>query len=140
MKASICIEVLRIFEWYRSKYNVECYGYVLMPDHLHALLRQNGDSAEISKLFGAFKSYTSRHITIDNYPDTTIWRDYFDSVPVPGTDAQRTKLKYIHENPLRRGFVERIEDYLWSNARAYLLHEAPHISLAFFADAGKIPD
>jgi putative transposase len=29
------------------------------------------------------------------------------------------KIKYIHENPLRRGLVARAEDWPWSSARAW---------------------
>lgn len=36
----LCREILTTFERCRAKENLECFGYVLMPDHLHALLRQ----------------------------------------------------------------------------------------------------
>jgi len=33
------------------------------------------------------------------------------------------KLRYIHRNPVRRGLVERAEDWLWSSFRHYLTGE-----------------
>ena len=32
-------------------------------------------------------------------------------------------LKYIHRNPVKRGLVEKPEDWLWSSYRSYALHE-----------------
>lgn len=36
---------------------------------------------------------------------------------VRGEDALREKIGYIHANPVRRGLVERAEDWVWSSAR-----------------------
>jgi len=119
VNSTICSEILRIFEWYRSKYEVHCLGYVLMPDHLHALLVQPGVDESVSTLMRGFKSYTSRHCAVPAYPEPKLWRDYFDDVPVPGPDAAITKLQYIHDNPVRRRIVSAAEEYWWSSARDY---------------------
>lgn len=31
----------------------------------------------------------------------------------------RTMIDYIHQNPVRRGLVDRPEDWIWSSARWY---------------------
>ena len=36
-----------------------------------------------------------------------------------GNGFMDQKIKYIHENPVRAGIVERAEDYLYSSARSY---------------------
>jgi putative transposase len=33
------------------------------------------------------------------------------------------KLQYIHRNPVKRGLVERAEDWKWGSFRHYALHE-----------------
>jgi len=48
-----------------------------------------------------------------------LWQSRYDDVPVPGLGAVKTKLDYIHANPIRRGLVERAEDYPWSSAQDY---------------------
>jgi hypothetical protein len=30
-----------------------------------------------------------------------------------------SKINYIHENPVRAGIVDRVEDYLYSSAKSY---------------------
>jgi putative transposase len=33
------------------------------------------------------------------------------------------ELRYIHRNPVRRGLVERQEDWLWSSSRHYVFEK-----------------
>jgi putative transposase len=114
-----CREILDLFEWYRNKFAVNCLGYVLMPDHLHALLHQEKADLLIPPLMQGFKKLTSRRCRPPRYPRWTLWQSRYDDVPVPGFDAVKTKLDYIHANPIRRGLVARAEDYPWSSAQDY---------------------
>lgn len=91
-----------------------------MPDHLHALLRQNSDGNPVSDAVGGFKRMTSLRAKPETYPkDPALWRPTYDDVLVPGHDAAHTKLQYMHLNPVKRGFVERAEEWNWSSARLY---------------------
>jgi len=98
---------------------VDCLGYVLMPDHLHALLLQQEEGLAVSELMERFKKFTSRKLRPAMYTGVSLWRRRYDDVPVPGTDAAKTKLIYMHGNPVRRGLVTTPEDYPWSSAREY---------------------
>jgi putative transposase len=120
----VCREVLELFEWYQNKYSVDCLGYVLMPDHLRALLHQEQAEVIIPPLMQSFKKLTSRRCCPAQYPPETLWHSRYDDVAVPGADAVRTKLEYMHANPVRRGLVEIVEDYPWSSARDYLSETA----------------
>jgi len=98
---------------------VDCLGYVLMPDHLHALLFQQKEGFAVAELMERFKKFTSRKLRPRAYTGVSLWRRRYDDVPVPGTDAAKTKLVYLHGNPVRRGLVTSPEDYPWSSAREY---------------------
>jgi REP element-mobilizing transposase RayT len=56
--------------------------------------------------------------------DQVVWeRRYFDFNVF--TERKRVeKLRYIHRNPIRRGLVERSEDWKWSSFRFYLEGES----------------
>ena len=41
------------------------------------------------------------------------------AVELSSNEIMDSKLNYIHENPIRAGWVERGEDYLYSSARNY---------------------
>ncbi len=115
----VCEAVLALFEGYRRKHEVLCGGYVLMPDHFHALLRQGTDADAISRLMRDFKKMTSRKCRQAYDFEPRLWSDGFDDVPVPGSHAAHTKLRYIHSNPVRAGIVTDRRMYWWSSALDY---------------------
>jgi len=90
-----------------------------MPDHLHALLLQESEGELIPDLVREFKKWTSRRCSPADYSGQSLWQDGYDDVGVPGSEAARTKIEYIHNNPVRKGMLERPEQYLWSSAREY---------------------
>ena len=78
-----------------------------------------------------FKKFTSRKLRPASYAGARLWRRRYDDVPVPGENAAKTKINYMHVNPVRRGLVDIPEDYHWSSAREYaeLEQGIVHISL-----------
>ncbi|MBM3324555.1 MAG: hypothetical protein FJY66_02680 [Calditrichaeota bacterium] len=114
-----CRELLSIFESYRSKFGVHCLGYVLMPDHFHALLYQESSDLVIPPLMESFKRLSARRCQPPCWDGGALWRRRYDDVPIPGPKAAHTRLGYMHANPVRAGLVKEPEDYSWSSAREY---------------------
>lgn len=127
---ALCHETLSIFEGYRRKFGVLCFGYVLMPDHLHALHLQPEESAGIPAMLQAFKRLTAARCRPADYPEGPFWRRRYDDVPVPGPKAARTKLTYMLANPLRSGLVGTPEEYLWSSAPHVLKGETCPVTIS----------
>ncbi|MFZ5432329.1 MAG: REP-associated tyrosine transposase [Calditrichota bacterium] len=116
----VCTEILRIFEKYRCRYELTCFGYVLMPDHLHALLMQTQETLSVSQFMNCFKRETAKSQLVAIPLNTrTLWRDRFDDVPIPNAQAALERIEYMHNNPVRRGLVEKPSGYSWSSARFY---------------------
>jgi len=113
----ICRKGLLLFEKYRIKNHVTCLGYVLMPDHLHALLYQDEERSSVSGLMSDFKRETSKQLRLPEYRASSLWIERYDDVPVPGSEAVVTKLEYMLGNPVRAGLADRLCDYPWSSAR-----------------------
>jgi putative transposase len=113
----VCRYLLELFEGYREKFELTCFGYVLMPDHLHAIIIQKAEGAFVPKLMEGFKSVSSRNLKIEGYPEHHLWADRYDDVPLPGLDAVKTRIEYIHDNPVRKRIVLKATDYQWSSAR-----------------------
>jgi putative transposase len=120
VEPQLCTEMFSIFENYRRKYELACYGYVLMPDHLHAALLQTTETGTVARLMEHFKRFSSLKLLRVHCPLANGWRDLYDDVPVPGSDAVRTKLDYMHNNPAKSGLVDNPADYRWSSAPYYL--------------------
>jgi putative transposase len=116
---NICQTILEIFEYYRKKYDIICYGYVCMPDHLHALLAQQKEGTVVPSAMADFKKLSSQRIKPLLYSGKTLWRDNYDDVLVPGADAIQTKLNYMHNNPVIRELEDAPEKYRWSSVAEY---------------------
>jgi len=120
----ICISLLYLFESYRAKFQLVCFGYVLMPDHLHTLLMQPEDGPQVQQFMNEFKKWSSRKLKPASFDSARLWRRSYDDVPVPGRNASVIKLNYLHNNPVRRGLVSNMEDYRWSSFHDYI--DGPH--------------
>jgi len=49
-----------------------------------------------------------------------VWQDGFHPIAIETEGFFREKLNYLHENPVRKGFVEQPEHYKYSSARNYI--------------------
>ncbi len=116
---AFCQQILESFEFHRGSNGIVCLGYVLMPDHFHALLYQAEEGTAVSDCIAGFKKFTSRFLKPKNYLDSTLWSLHFDDVPIPGFKAALKRIEYLHENPVRAGLVGKVDDFRWSSARFY---------------------
>ena len=130
--------VLSTIDFYRAQYQFLLYAYVIMPDHLHLLLKLNGTVA-LPKLIGDFKRYTAKQMlqrckeqgrndllsvfaergSVDG-EKYSVWQRSFRSVPISDHGDWLVKANYIHNNPVRRGLVENAELWPYSSAVDYV--------------------
>jgi REP element-mobilizing transposase RayT len=123
---------------YRQKHHQwQVYAYVIMENHLHLVAQ----APDIQKEIASFKSYTARQL-VDYFEARQIeqilkqFRDYKlaaktdrkHQVWQEGSHPQlvqneamlRQKIEYIHQNPVARGYVDKVEHWRYSSARNYL--------------------
>ncbi len=111
-------ELAKSLSFCLEKYNARLAGYVFMPSHIHLLIVIDGKS--LSNFMRDFKKYTSQKALKEHgESDTKIWSPRYDRVAIYTEVAFRTKLEYIHNNPVKSGLVEKREDWSWSSARCY---------------------
>ncbi len=106
-----------------------CHGFVIMPDHVHAILTVN-PAADISAFLLAWKKTASYRIKkfyaqeLNHYrdlcpEDCPVWQSRFYDFNLGSTDKFDEKLDYIHNNPVVAGLTETALDWKWSSARFY---------------------
>lgn len=121
---------------------LEVFGYVIMTNHVHLIARsKNGNLSDIVR---DFKRFTSRNIMRDVLENDTesrkdwlnvvfeyhgkynkrvdtkqFWTHHNHAVELTSNEMMDSKLQYIHENPVRAGWVEEPVHYLYSSARNY---------------------
>jgi putative transposase len=124
---------LRTLEETRIRYGIVVVGYVIMPEHVHLLLSEPEQSNH-SIVLQVLKQRFSRELLekLRNRrprPEGSLWntvleqghvwqRRFYDFV-VWNRHKRAEKLRYMHENPVRRGLVASPEQWRWSSYQAY---------------------
>lgn len=130
----------------RKNKGLELFAYVIMTNHVHTIMRSK--NGQLSDLVRDFKKHTSKEIlaTIGNIKESRkewlemvfryharfnkragekqLWTHENHAIELSDNDMINSKLNYIHENPVRSGWVANPEDYLYSSARNYTELEA----------------
>lgn len=146
--------LLAVIDEYRRKYGVRLIGYVVMPDHVHLLLWAE-DGATIDTFLEQVLRHTSAGIAdmagrVDVRGDrlasiwltrfrarargkarVRVWKERGRAYPVKDEPTLLQKIEYIHLNPVKEGYVERAEDWLFSSAAWYADRGGP-ISIDWF--------
>ena len=95
------------------------YAYCLMSNHLHLLIQEREEAiSDIVKRIGV----TYAHYFNKKYERSGhLFQDRFRSEPVDNIEYFVTLLRYIHQNPLKAGIVDNIDDYPWSSWNYYVV-------------------
>jgi putative transposase len=113
------------------------YAWVIMPEHVHLLVRPEEGVAIEAVLRGVKQSVSrtamnwlrandpawAERLCVrrpDGRTETRFWLPgggYDRNITKPAT--LRRTVEYIHANPVRRGLVDSAIDWAWSSARSY---------------------
>ncbi len=116
--------LIDLYVGYRDRGDIRLHGYVVIPDHYHVLVTlaaERSISGLVRKIHSAF-ARRWRGWAGDEAPaprkgrNRRIWQTRFYDHMVRDEEDWRTTLTYMHENPVRAGFVEIAIDYPWSSA------------------------
>ena len=118
------------------------HSWCLMTNHLHLIISRNGNSL-LHEIMRDFKRYTSIEIvnTIQNDNESRkewlleifktsaskvkrvenykVWQDGNHPIELDTNNLIEQKLNYIHENPVKAGYVWDAENYVNSSATDY---------------------
>jgi len=85
-----------------------------MPDHLHLIVAPK-DPVTISSIMNRIKSAEAKRLMVSGLKPPVWWRRFFDRV-MRDDEMLLATLNYIQENPVRKGIVEKAEEYSFSSA------------------------
>ena len=128
--------IIDAFTYQQQHRDVKIYGYVILENHLHLIAQSDNLKKEIH----SFKSYTAkllilylqqqqvkrilkqlefykkRHKTDRQYQ---VWEEGSHPQLIQNEEILKQKLDYIHNNPVKRGYVDDPVHWRYSSARNY---------------------
>ena len=125
------------------------FGIVIMLNHLHFVVSCK-EGSNLSDIMRDFKRHTSKSMadSLENDNERLflyvfrkagekegkgsrykVWQDEFHPEAIYSDKWFYQKLNYLHENPMRKGFVTKPEDWKYSSARNWLLDDHTVITL-----------
>jgi putative transposase len=138
--------ILENLNFYRKKYGFNLYAFIIMPEHVHLMVHPP-PSVRIGDIMRDFKSYTSKKLSSRLRKDDRaellnrllrfsskkarhpIWIEGNRPIGIYTNKVLRTKIDYIHANPIRRGLVQDLTSYPYSSFRNCFLNDESLISI-----------
>ncbi len=120
----IIIESLKFCQTHKD---LHLHGYVIMPNHAHYIVSTNPPE-KLSNIMRDFNRFTSQQITeileemrryelLEVFHQAAkderrsnrykVWQDGFHPIAIDTGDFFQQKLDSLHDNPVRKGFVEK---------------------------------
>jgi putative transposase len=110
------------FEHIRKSYELDVVGYVVMPEHVHLLLSE----PHVKSLCVALQAL--KLSVVRRTERGQFWQARYYDFNVYSDNKRFEKLDYMHWNPVKRGLVQRMEDWPWSS---YLFYRTGHQGRVF---------
>lgn len=128
--------LIECFKFCRKEKGLKLYAYVIMDNHFHAIV--SGEN--LISIIRDFKRFTAKKIIEviktmnsnwllnqieywkkDFKQDShyQIWQEGYHPQQIFNDEILFQKIEYIHNNPVKRGFVSKPEDWKYSSARNF---------------------
>ncbi len=96
----------------------QLHGYVIMPNHVHLLMRLKNENASVVSCIKGWKGRSSNKLNASNGLSGRVWqRGYWDRIVRDYSHWQRC-LRYIRMNPIKARLSKEYYT-LWLNERYY---------------------
>jgi putative transposase len=132
-----CNILINNIKYYQNKYEFIILGYVIMPSHFHWIIKTEPEKGNISEIMRDIKKYTAWDVLeklekenqklletfrkgVKRGQKQQFWIHRFDDQAIRNDKMFWTKLKYIHDNPVKAGLSADVLDYKYSSARNYI--------------------
>ncbi len=116
------IKLLAILNDIKCEYKIQIYAYCLMTNHVHLFIKEkaSGDIKTIMhKLLTRYvMSYNRKY-----QRSGSLIGNRYKSEPIEDETYYLTLIRYIHQNPVKAGIIDKLEKYIWSSYNDYIKME-----------------
>ena len=128
------IDALRnAFRTARNERPFEVDGIVILPDHVHAVMKLPLDDSDFAGRWRRIKGHFSSallHAGVDiarhSNGELALWQRRYWEHTIRNEDDFERHIDYVHFNPVKHGYVRRVGDW-------------PHSSFHLYVRAGLLP-
>jgi putative transposase len=134
--SACCNIVAEAFDYCRKHKELKLYGWVIMPNHFHAVVQ----ATELSRVMADLKKFTARRLIEQlkierrdwlleilhesrlqhkHGSKYQVWQEGFHPQALYSDETVRQKLEYLQNNPVRAGFVAAPEHWRYSSAHEW---------------------
>ncbi len=119
----------------RRSSGILIFAYVIMPDHIHLICDSSRSITDTLRYFnGIVARRVIDHLKMNEHWESlaklrvnsrsrnhsySVWGDHPNSFAINNEVTLMQKVNYIHQNPVRAGFVNHPDDYLYSSSRIW---------------------
>ncbi|MFK5976953.1 MAG: transposase [Sulfurovum sp.] len=128
--------IIDCLKFLQNKDNLKIYAFVILENHLHMVIQ----SDDLPKTMESFKKYTANEILkllkekniqtlLEQFKfykkahkkdkEYQIWQEGYQPKLIQNSAIMKNKIEYIHNNPIKRGFVDEPWHWKYSSARDY---------------------
>jgi putative transposase len=109
--------LLETIDQMKSHDQFSVYGYCLMTNHVHLLIRENTDTISriMSRIGTSYAWWYNRKYGRNGH----VFQGRYGSECVENDNYLLTVLRYIHNNPVKARIVQEPEEYRWSSIHSY---------------------
>ncbi|SNT06037.1 REP element-mobilizing transposase RayT [Anaerovirgula multivorans] len=113
-----CVKLIEILQQSKEKSEFELYGYCLMGNHVHLLLREGKESISLvmQRMCSSFVYWYNWKY--DRFGH--LFQERYKSEVVEDEAYLITVLRYIHQNPIKAGITNSVIEYKWSSYHEYI--------------------
>ncbi len=102
----------------RRWYGFYVTGYVVMPEHVHLLVSEP-ERSSLAVAMQMLKQIVAQKLR-SRAAGFPFWQTRYYDFNVWTAKKRIEKLRYMHRNPVKRGLVEKPEDWAWSSFIHYV--------------------
>lgn len=131
--------LIEVLEGARRRLRFLLCGYVLMPDHWHALI-WTGYPLTLSQLIHDIKKVSARRLHTPRGTQSPLWQHQFWDRFVRHAKEFNHRLMYMHLNPVRKGLAKRPGDWCWSSYNNFSLDPVTVRGCPIEIDYARLPE
>ncbi|MFE4520872.1 transposase [Cytobacillus firmus] len=116
------LKFLEVLSKYKNKGNFHLYGYCLMDNHIHLLVKES----EEESISTSIKRISSSYVYWYNLKYERcghLFQERFKSEIIDSQAVFLKVLRYIHQNPLKAGLTKDVLRSQWTSIREYIQKE-----------------